>query len=97
MRACAGAGCYHAGMELVSINVGAVEAQLIDEVRTRTGIVKQSVDRPMMLRASGLEGDGVGNTRDHGGPDQAVYAYAAEHYDWWAAELMILVSGMLGK
>ena len=35
----------------------------------------------------GLAGDEVVDKRHHGGRDQAVYAYAVEDRDWWAAEL----------
>jgi MOSC domain-containing protein YiiM len=35
----------------------------------------------------GLVGDQVVDVRHHGGRDQAVYAYAVEDRDWWAAEL----------
>jgi MOSC domain-containing protein YiiM len=34
-----------------------------------------------------LSGDRQGDTRVHGGPDKAVYCYAAEHFDAWADEL----------
>ncbi len=41
------------------------------------------------VRASGvnLNGDDQGDRRNHGGPDQAVYAYAVEDADAWASEL----------
>ncbi len=35
----------------------------------------------------GLAGDQVSDTRNHGGVDQAVYAFAREDLDRWAAEL----------
>ena len=35
----------------------------------------------------GLAGDQIFDTRHHGGPDQAVYAYADEDRAWWAAAL----------
>jgi MOSC domain-containing protein YiiM len=35
----------------------------------------------------GLRGDRVCDTKNHGGPDQALYAYAAEDSRWWAGEL----------
>lgn len=40
------------------------------------------------LRAGslGLEGDEVANTRVHGGPEKAIYAYAASNYPLWVAE-----------
>jgi MOSC domain-containing protein YiiM len=34
-----------------------------------------------------LEGDEQADRRVHGGPDKAVYAYAAEDAAWWAHEL----------
>ena len=35
----------------------------------------------------GLVGDQIYDRKDHGGPDQAIYAYADEDRAWWAAEL----------
>ncbi|MEO7980264.1 MAG: MOSC domain-containing protein [Sporichthyaceae bacterium] len=35
----------------------------------------------------GLAGDQIFDSRHHGGPDQAVYAYADDDRAWWAAEL----------
>src|SRR5215207_1780894 len=35
----------------------------------------------------GLAGDSVCDTKHHGGPDQALYVYATEDSDWWAAQL----------
>ncbi len=52
-----------------------------------TAICKRAVDGAVMMGAAGLDGDGVGNLKHHGGPDQAVYACAAEHYDYWRREL----------
>lgn len=40
-----------------------------------------------MLRATGLDGDGIGDPSVHGGPDKAVYLYAAADYAWWRTEL----------
>lgn len=36
---------------------------------------------------SGLAGDAIYDKKHHGGPDQAVYAYAVEDRDRWAADL----------
>jgi len=61
-----------------------------------TGIDKRPVDHPVELRApgprgtglhSGLVGDAIFDTRNHGGDDQAVYAYARESLDHWEREL----------
>lgn len=35
----------------------------------------------------GLTGDQIYDRKHHGGPDQAIYAYADEDRAWWAAEL----------
>jgi MOSC domain-containing protein YiiM len=62
----------------------------------KTAIDKRSVTGPVEVRApgprqqgagSGLVGDTVCNRRYHGGDDQAVYAFAREDLDLWAAEL----------
>ena len=36
---------------------------------------------------SGLVGDQIFDVENHGGDDQAVYAYAREDYDWWERQL----------
>ena len=41
---------------------------------------------PVKARAMGLEGDEVANTRVHGGPDKAIYAYGAANYPLWIAD-----------
>lgn len=86
-------------MELLSINVGPVREHLMDGKLVRSGIIKRPVVGPVMMREHGLDGDGIGNKKNHGGPDQAVYAYAAEHYDAWARELVRddLTYGMMGE
>ncbi|REF36844.1 MOSC domain-containing protein [Thermasporomyces composti] len=72
-----------------------------------TGIDKRPVAVPVFVRApgqrpdgagSGLVGDVVCDRREHGGDDQAVYAYAREDLDWWAAELgRELANGSFGE
>ncbi len=52
-----------------------------------SGIDKRPVEGPRAVGRLGLEGDRVFNIKDHGGPDKAVYAYAAEDAAAWAAEL----------
>jgi MOSC domain-containing protein YiiM len=47
---------------------------------------------------SGVIADEVGDTRHHGGTNQAVYAYAREDLDWWAARLgRDLADGRFGE
>jgi MOSC domain-containing protein YiiM len=52
-----------------------------------TGIDKRPVDGPVQTGANVLVGDTICDTADHGGPDQAVYAYAREDAAWWAEQL----------
>jgi MOSC domain-containing protein YiiM len=71
-----------------------------------TGIDKHPVAHAVLVRppgntqrdASGLIGDTVGNPKLHGGPDQAVYAYAREDLDSWEEQLgFTLSNGMFGE
>lgn len=52
----------------------------------RTAYGKQPVTGPVRVGPLGLDGDAVANTRVHGGPDKAVYAYAAANYPRWIRE-----------
>lgn len=52
-----------------------------------SAIFKEPVDEPVWLGVNGLTGDEVADTKHHGGPDKAVFAYPVEHYDYWAEEL----------
>ena len=81
-------------MKLLSVNVGQPRPNPWKEMKL-TGIDKQPVDGPVMVTPArakglgmvGLAGDRVLDVRNHGGPDQAVYAYAREDLDFWEAEL----------
>ena len=56
-------------------------------VAGRTAFAKQPVHGPTAIGRLGLEGDEQGNRRLHGGPEKAVYCYAASNYPLWATEL----------
>ena len=60
---------------------------LPDRRPNRSGIDKRPVAGRVAVHQLGLEGDVQVNRRYHGGEGQAVYAYAQEDADWWAAEL----------
>jgi MOSC domain-containing protein YiiM len=76
-------------------------------MRIQSGIGKHPVGGPVEIRepgpkrgglGSGLVGDVIVSRRHHGGTDQAVYAYARERLDDWAAELgRELPNGMFGE
>ncbi len=52
-----------------------------------TAIDKRPVPRPVAIGRLGLTGDQVCDLENHGGEEQAVYAYADEDADWWAEHL----------
>lgn len=52
-----------------------------------TAIDKRPVDGAVEVGPLGLDGDRVCDLQNHGGEEQAVYAYADEDAAWWAAEL----------
>ena len=55
--------------------------------RAKTGIYKEPTSGPVEIGPLGMTGDAVLNQKYHGGPDQALYLYAAEDYAWWSSEL----------
>ncbi|MBO9704234.1 MOSC domain-containing protein [Arthrobacter woluwensis] len=52
-----------------------------------TAIDKRPVEGPVTVHRLGLHGDIQADRANHGGFDQAVYAYSQEDADHWAAEL----------
>jgi MOSC domain-containing protein YiiM len=82
---------------VVSINVGRV-VDTPGSLLGRTGIDKHPVAGRVRATTTGLEGDEVADAEHHGGIDQAVYVYAREDMDRWAAELgRELVGGAFGE
>lgn len=52
-----------------------------------TAIDKTAIDGPVRLGRYGAYADVQANRKHHGGPDKALYAYAQEDAEFWAAEL----------
>jgi MOSC domain-containing protein YiiM len=79
-------------MRLVSIQrgtprtVGAETATGPMERRFTSAIWKEPIAGLVLVTPEGLDGDRVANRRHHGGADQALLAYAADHYPRWRAE-----------
>lgn len=71
-------------MRLESINVGQAGTVRHGSKAIVTGICKVTVAGPVHVTVDGLPGDAIVATKHHGGADQAVYAYSADDYDWWA-------------
>lgn len=52
-----------------------------------TAIDKRAASGSVKVGRYGLRGDVQASRKHHGGPDKALYAYAQEDADWWAADL----------
>jgi MOSC domain-containing protein YiiM len=86
-------------MKLISVQVG-LPREVSWEGRTvTTGIFKEPIAGPVMVRTLNLDGDEQADLSVHGGPDKAVYAYPLEHYEYWRNELpgVKLPYGMFGE
>jgi len=83
---------------LVSVNVSEIRARDYDGRTVRTGIFKTPVADRVPVRGVNLRGDDQADRDNHGGPDRALYAYAAEDYRWWEACLgRVLPPGIFGE
>lgn len=74
-------------MKLISLQVGRPRLVEYHGEPVATGIFKEKVQGPVMLRTLNLDGDRQADLSVHGGPSKAVYAYPSEHYDYWKKEL----------
>jgi MOSC domain-containing protein YiiM len=73
---------------LVSVNAGRPQPVGLHRGRTvKSAIVKAPVDGRVRVAGVNVEGDDQADRTVHGGPDKAVYAYAAEDTAWWEAQL----------
>ncbi|HJV90803.1 MAG TPA: MOSC domain-containing protein [Holophagaceae bacterium] len=85
-------------IQLLEVRMGRVQERPDAQGRPlRSAIHKESVPGPVLLGSEGLLGDEVGDRKHHGGPDQALLAYARETYDLWAAEGRPLAPGAFGE
>jgi MOSC domain-containing protein YiiM len=72
---------------LVSVNVGTPKVVDTGRRRVSTAIWKTPVEGRVAVRGVNLDGDDQADRSVHGGPDKAVYAYAAEDTAHWEREL----------
>src|SRR4051794_28149632 len=72
--------------QVISVNVGTPREADWAGIG-RTAIEKHPVVGVVPVTRTGVVGDQVGDTKYHGGIDQAVYAFAREDLDWWEGEL----------
>jgi MOSC domain-containing protein YiiM len=52
-----------------------------------SGFYKAPVEGPRRVGAINLDGDGQADLVNHGGPDKAICAYSADHYEFWRGNL----------
>jgi MOSC domain-containing protein YiiM len=70
-------------MLIKSLNIGRPKQERFHGKDFLTGMCKQPVSGEVFLSKQGLEGDGVGDPRHHGGEDKAVCVYSMDHYPYW--------------
>jgi MOSC domain-containing protein YiiM len=74
-------------MKLMAISVGRPRAVEWRGRSVRTSIFKTPVSGRLRVARLNIEGDEQSDLSVHGGAEKAVYAYPAEHYDFWRREL----------
>ncbi|UVJ38642.1 MOSC domain-containing protein [Arthrobacter sp. CJ23] len=64
--------------------------QLLEDGESRVGVTaidKQPLEGPVKVHKLGVHGDVQADRVNHGGEDQALYAYSQDDADYWVAEL----------
>jgi len=86
-------------MKILSVNVGLPREVTWQGRLVTTGIFKEPVNAPVMLRTLNLDGDRQADLTVHGGVNKAVYVYPSEHYGYWRTEFpgVDLPCGMFGE
>lgn len=68
---------------LISVNVGLPQDVPWQGRTVHTGVWKQPVAGPRMVRRLNIDGDGQGDLAGHGGEHRAVLAYQLDSYRYW--------------
>ena len=68
---------------LVSVNVGLPKDVQWRGATVHTGVWKQAVSGPRVVRRLNIEGDGQGDLAGHGGEHRAVLVYQLASYRYW--------------
>ncbi len=92
---------------IASVNLGTIAPNPHKDGQFGTGIDKRPVEGPIEVRSpgargegfgSGVVGDSIGDSRHHGGDDQAIYAFQREDLDRWEKRLgRTLTNGFFGE
>jgi MOSC domain-containing protein YiiM len=73
--------------QVISVNTGHGQQAGWTRQISRTAIDKRPRSGPVTIGRLGVGDDEQVDKRHHGGPEQAVYAYAREDLDWWTEQL----------
>ena len=74
-------------MKVVAVSVGRPREAQWRGRKVQTAIFKAPISSRAFVTRENVEGDLQSDLSVHGGPEKAVYAYPAEHYDFWRREL----------
>lgn len=73
--------------KVLSVNIGTVREFEYSGRPAKSAIWKLPAVGRIAARGVNLAGDDQADRKAHGGPDKAVYAYAAEDLRWWEQEI----------
>ncbi len=76
-----------ASARVIAVNTGTEADLVVGGKPARTAIDKRPVTGRVRLGVLGLAGDEYADKENHGGYEQAIYAYAREDLDWWVERL----------
>jgi len=83
---------------VISVNRGREADLLIGGKPGRSAIGKRPAGDRVAVGLLGLDGDEQADKENHGGFEQALYAYSREDLDWWTEQLgRELPNGMFGE
>lgn len=86
------------GAQVVSVNAGRSRPQVVGNRTQHTAIDKRPLDGAVEVDHLGLRPDEQVDVEYHGGPEQALYAFAIEDYDYWIEQLgRPLTPGQFGE
>ena len=85
-------------MNIEQVRVGTKQPLGVGGRVIQTGIYKSVSAERLNVTDLGLESDAICNRKHHGGPDQAVYLYSVEDYEFWSERLGATVAaGTFGE
>ena len=72
--------------KLITLSIGLPKKLQTSKGQDYISAICKQPSREAFLSIDGFRGDGIADTKHHGGPDRAVCIYPAEHYPHWENE-----------